>query len=402
MKILYIDNTCNNGFVVLRYLRDMGYDVTLLLLDEPNINDPHGDPANDAYDLKSIVPIINTRWRERGLLYISAKAIKDCLRNYDFIIGGDWAPYLCYKANRQLDIFVPHGTDMFRYPFPMESIFSKIGLGNAILGYGQKKGIKKNVNVLMMERTNDQNESYLNRLKVNARFEHLAHFIPLVYRPQYQELAAIEYRNRSVPAKILKNIKDRGGKIVFHHCSHQWKNPSHDLFNKRSDQVIRGFDQYIKSNPDCELYLVMVERGVDVDESKKLITTLEIEHRVVWLNIMPRRDIMACLSYADIGVGELGHSFLFYSVVTEFICSNIPLIHHCDQDYYKSEYSDLYPMHSAHDADGVYDGIKKYLDNYMEAKQLAAKGLDWWIANVETKIMNAFTTRIEQKIAQME
>jgi glycosyltransferase involved in cell wall biosynthesis len=377
----------------MRYLNDVGIDTTLLNLSNVS-GSTHADPARDTYTEQYFNKIINVNWHDRSLLKINKSEVKNILGNFDYIVGGDWAPYLCRLANRNLDIFIPHGTDIFKYPFPNLFDFSRKGIGNSILGSRQKQSIKNNVKHMLLEATNSDFERYIARLFDSSSLQRTFGTTPLLYRPQYNSLEASTYVKNSDYCQRLFILKNKGVKIIFHHCQQLWKNFNHTLFNKRNDILIHAFADLIHAKK-IDAHLVMIERGDDVDLSKQLIDELNIADKVMWLPIMPRRDIMACLNYADVGVGELGRSYLTYSVVTEFICSKVPLIHFCDVDNYTNQYDDLYPMISASDCDGVVNGIVKYIENPAWAKAQSQKAYQWWIDNVEQKQLQFIISKIK-------
>jgi hypothetical protein len=393
MKVVYIDNTCNSGYVLIRYLNDAGIDATLLNLSNVS-GSTHADPARDTYTEQYFNKIVNTNWLDRSLLRINKSEVRNILDEFDYIIGGDWSPYLCRLANRNLDIFIPHGTDVFKYPFPNPFDFSRRGIGNSILGRLQKKSIKKNVKHMLLEATNSDFEAHITKLVDGSLLKRTFGTTPLLYRPQYNSTEFNAYIKNSEYCQSLLTLKNNGVKIIFHHCQQLWKNFNHTLFNKRNDILIYAFADLIHTKK-INAHLVMIERGDDVGLSKLLIEQLNITDKVTWLPIMPRRDIMACLNYADVGVGELGRSYLTYSVVTEFMCAKVPLIHFCDPSNYTDLYDDLYPMISASDCDGVVNGIVKYIENPAWAKARSQKAYQWWIDNVEQKQLQFIISKIK-------
>ena len=109
MKIGIIDNTCNTGYVLMRFLNDRGYDTDLIILG--GVQD-HADPENDTFSKQYFDKIIYAKFDQRGIR-LTNEEIRATLGQYDFLIGSDYAPALCYRINKQLDVFMPHGTDVF-------------------------------------------------------------------------------------------------------------------------------------------------------------------------------------------------------------------------------------------------------------------------------------------------
>jgi glycosyltransferase involved in cell wall biosynthesis len=395
MKLAVIDNTCNNGYVLMRYLNDLGYDTDLLML---NKGTGHADPGNDTYQFEYFDKIKILTWGRKGLLRLGKKEIHAVLDKYDFVIGADYSPAIVSRINRKLDIFLPHGTDLFNYPFIKLSLnrFSKRNLGEWILASWQRRGIRKFTKYFWFELTNEENESYIRRFS-SASFIRIYDTNPQVYFPQYTECNISAYSLLSENVRKIKKLREDGCVIIFHHCQQLWRNPQHSLFNKGNDKLIKGFARFVKSNPEFKMKLVMVERGSDMEASKQLIQELGVENAVLWLPQMPRKEIMSCLYVSDIGVGELGHSWYTYSVVTEFMVTGKPIIHKCDQEYYKKVHDETYPMFSASTEDDIYSLFEEYRQYPQKFVEIGLKAQEWWSTKIEKKFLSAITDLIKQK-----
>lgn len=395
MKVAVIDNTCNNGYVMMRYLNDEGIDTDLLVFDDSK---GHGDPANDTYGFEYFDKIINTQWKGKGLLWLSRKEIETHLNKYDLIIGSDYTPALFYKLKRQLDIFFPHGTDLFNYPFNPLSFTGNIkkSIGEWILGKWQYRGIQSYTRHFVFELSNDENETYVKRIQ-NAQFQRQYMTTPLIYWPQYTKEFIEKFSQNSGNAKVLSVLKEQGYTIVFHHCQQQWANPYHYLFYKGNDKLIRGFADFIKKHPDKKMKLVMIERGADVQLSKELINELDIADYVLWFAFMPRKEIMACIHYADIGVGELGHSWYTYSVVSEFMTMAVPLVHTCNIEYYKTIHEDIYPMFTASTAEDITRTLENFFQNPETFRETGKLSKEWFKKNIILRFLNFIKEEIKNK-----
>jgi hypothetical protein len=393
MKVAIIDNTCNNGYVLMRYLNDRGIDTDLLLFGPV---EGHADPENDTFNHQYSEKIFDTGWSKKGLLWLTKKDIKKYTDKYDFVIGSDYAPAVFYRIKRTLDIFLPHGTDIFSYPFMKIESFSKKSIGEFILAYWQRKGIAEYSRYFMFELTNEENEKYVKYFKKN-NFKRIYKTVPLVYNPQYSDASAEKFSSENEKVKILSNYKKEGYTIVFHHCQQQWKNPVHLLFNKGNDKLIHGLRKYLDLNPAAKIKLVMVERGTDIENSKALIKELSLEDYVIWFPVMPRKEIMACLSQADLGIGELGHSWYNYCVITEFMALGIPVIHYCDIDYYKTVNESIYPMYSVNTADQISEMLKTYFENPAAVKQTGQEGKIWWQKHMVSDTVDLIVDCINKK-----
>lgn len=380
MKVAVIDNTCNTGYVLMRFLNDMGYDTDLVFLGGV---EPHSDPENDTFTRQYFDKIIYTGWEKKGMLWLTRREIHAVLDKYDFIIGSDYAPAVCYRIGRRLDIFLPHGTDIFEYPFPQVDYlrFRKKDIGALIAAWWQRRGINRNTGYLLFDLTNDGNEDYVRRFR-QPHFQRVYQMPPHIYYPPYHTQSVPAAALDSPYVRTLIRLREEGHTILFHHCQQIWKNYPHFLFNKGNDLLIRGLKEFTDRHPGSPVKLVMFERGADVALSKALVQELGLEDYVVWFPSMPRKDILLCLAYADLGVGELTNSWYSYNVVSEFMAMGVPIIHNCDVAYYRHVHASHYPMHYAA---GPADISRLLTEYFADPEPFRASGRaahEWWKANV--------------------
>lgn len=376
MRIGIIGNMNNMSYVLMRYLNDMNYDTDLLLLGEGNA---HFEPVADTYSNQYFDKIIQTRWVDRKLINVSGKEIKTLLNNYDVLIGTDYAPAFCEKIGRPLDVFIPHGSDLFYSPFIKIKLYKTLyDYYKVFLAPIQKKGIKR-AKYILFNTTNAENEAYVEKLEYTGQRVRLTP--PLLYQPQYDDRTPF----RSIGFyKEICALKKTFDKVIFHHSSHQWKNNLYSLSYKANHMVIEGFKASLEKNKNN--VLVLLEYGPDIENSKLLIRKLGIEKSVYWSKKLLRKDLMAGLSLADIGVGEIGHSWLTYGVICEFMTFAIPVIHNRNNDLYESE--NLYPMHSAQNSEDVCNGIVNYKEN--EYHQMGSETHAWYLDYCINKPLDFF------------
>ena len=115
MRIACVANINNMMFILCRYLRDEGFDAELITLaDEPAHFSPSADSYKDDYlSYYTVLPFTkSTVYSPEAILEIGRK-----LGAYDFYIGSDIAPALLALIGKKLDVFVPHGSDIYALPF---------------------------------------------------------------------------------------------------------------------------------------------------------------------------------------------------------------------------------------------------------------------------------------------
>ena len=101
LRIAIIGNMNNNGFSIMRYFRDLGFNAYLLPYStDGNGNLSHFSPEADTWDIDRWKPFIRTLGipnSSRGIMQASLSNVwpsqlkKDLLLNYDFFIF--WIEY---------------------------------------------------------------------------------------------------------------------------------------------------------------------------------------------------------------------------------------------------------------------------------------------------------------------
>jgi glycosyltransferase involved in cell wall biosynthesis len=318
MNVALIGNMNNNFFNFVRYLRDRGINADVLLIDNEF---DHFSPTCDTFEKVNTDYVVQLTWGEgRSFLHTSAKVIEKDLNKYDFIIGCGYAPAFLEKIGKKLDIFIPYGGDLYGLPFAQSfnnygddfSFFQLLKNYKQIirdfiyvrLRRNQRKGIR-NASLISFPEF-PQSLEWFDLLGVRNNFELGC---PMIYDREY--LTIEKNYSRSKWYGKFKKIRQENELVVFHHSRHVWNSRPEHPANKGNHILIKGFAMFLKEHPDVNACLVLFEYGPDVGAGKALIHELEIENRVKWFPILPRKEVMIGLSQSDIGAttfhfGEYG------------------------------------------------------------------------------------------------
>ena len=372
MRVACIGNMNNNYFSVTRFLRDRGIDADLLLLKNELA---HFHPSTDTFDLDYQRYTKNLRWGDPfRFTKTDAAEVASDLRDYDFIVGCDTSPAFANKVNRRLDMFIPYGTDLFFHPF-FRLVNPRHQYDNYMFGKSQRAAIE-NARFIVMDLTNDEAEETLKRLNVHG--QRLVLGFPMVYTPIYNPQSISQFYDRSHWYHEFKRIRDAHDLVIFHHSRHSWKN-SEDRFSwKGNDKLWRGFAQFVAAHPDVKAAIVTCERGVDVNETKRLTRELGLEDRVFWFPQMARKDVMVGLSLADVGSGEFNWSWLSCGTVYETLAMAKPLMHYRDDSLYRHHYQELYPLMNVHTEEEIAEALADYLRRPDYYRSMGEQGRAWF------------------------
>ena len=372
LRIACIGNMNNNMFAVVRYLRDNGFDATLICLSDEY---GHFGPEADSYDLSYQKYTRRVKWggfREFGR--VGWEVVAGDLRDYDVLIGSGLAAAYIEGIGRVLDVFIPYGADLYDLPFP-HLVMPARQLQQLRLARAQMAGIRRSKHV-MLDVGCELYERALQRIMLRGIRLKLG--VPMLYLPMYQQGGTVDPSSCTHWGGEFRRIRAESELIVFHHARHLWQSsPSMEL-GKGNDRLIQAFARLVARHQGKSFALITFEYGDDVMHSQALVQKLGIAGSVHWFPKSCRKDIMVGLNMADIGTGDFSLASFSGGVQYEVMAAGKPLIHNRgDVSTYKAAYSSLYPVVNALTVDEIGDGLEKlYLDRGLR-ESLGIGGQNW-------------------------
>lgn len=313
-KIAIIGNMNNNGFAIMRYMRDLGADAYLL----PFSTDGQGNLAHFVPEADTWQPglwqdyirplfVPNTTaalFSRHGVMFsrVQCRRLENALQSYAHLVGSGIAPALVGAIDRRLDVYFPYSTGVEFYG----GIDFKERMRSSLvrrLVYGWLR--RQQARGILAARHCLNAEMSLTRQSLEAmgrQFERLA--IPAVYNaeamptqppthlePAIRRLATAELALFCCARQLWRRDPDFGER--------EWQS-----YTKNSDWMFRGLATFVERHPHARVVLAVVEYGPDVEASRELVHALGLEEYVLWLPKMPRREIMLLLNAAHVGIGE--------------------------------------------------------------------------------------------------
>jgi hypothetical protein len=316
LRIAIIGNMNNNGFTIMRYFRDLGFDAYLLTYStDGSGNLSHFSPEADTWNIDRWKPFIRPLDIPNSSLGILQACLsnvwpsqlkKDLMLNYDFFIGSGAAPAIFEAMNLKLDIFYPYGIGIEFYGDFEFLKGAKLSLLRRLV-YGfirrlQSKGIRKTRHCINPEMsiTKDSFE------EIGRSFMRLS--VPVVYNREENTQVVLRPQISSVIKQLqsydlslfsCSRLLWNKSTLLSLYGEENWKSAS-----KNNDWLFIGLTQFIHENPKVRPVLVCLEYGPDVKATKQLVHDLGISQYVIWLPILQRKEIILALQACDIGVGE--------------------------------------------------------------------------------------------------
>lgn len=363
MKVACIGNLNQAQYILARYLRDEGHDVTLFLLEEQ----PNFIPENDTYGPVTGISVRTLPWKHKEISRLSRTEIRQQLAGFDYYSGSEFAPAYLYKAGIKMDLYIPLGTDLVVYPFqkPGKWIPAEWQIDEYQFNLYQKAAIS-HAGALFMNRGAD---GFLENAlkKIGFRGNRYDQSLPYLYLPEYESADAAGVFDVQIAA--LREAKDL---LVLNHSRCEFLHPG-SIHDKGTDLLIRGLDIFRKRHNNS-IRLCMVEYGNDLKAAKQLISELGLDEYVVWLPLAGRRDFFPVFRHFDAAVGNLRQQNWSYNVAMEAIAGGVPLIQRGPDE----GQGDLYPWLRAADAEEVAEVFELLLQHPEQARNTALDAQKWF------------------------
>jgi len=332
LKILHIGNLVNNSYKMVKFLRLRGIDADLLLF--PDQIGTNNDPAWEDEELKNQYPDwirIMAPYSRRVRL---ADSIESIIKRYRMVRGYDIIHAQCTS---------PITVQFLGKPFIAHSLGSdlrELAHQKSLQGMLMRRAYRKSA--VMLYHSPDQIEC-VKRFK----FRH-AHFFPNPYdtdryAPQRAEL---EFQGYDL--------------ILFHPTRLDWTYTGSDRSStKGNDRFIRAFRQFTKKYPKA--MLIMIESGVDVTATKRLLDDLDLTKNVKFFPRYTKSELIRFLNAVDVvvdqfDVGSLG------GMALEAMSTGKPVITYVKEDCASLCYPELPPVLNCHTEDEIYQRLLEAMD----------------------------------------
>ena len=395
-KIAFVCNMNHMMFTLCRYMLDEGFDCHLFVFkDEAKHFLPDADCFDDSYF--AYTTILNHKKEDFFLDDLTNTS--SILKRYDFFIGTDLAPAFLYACGIRLDIFIPHGTDIFKIPFDSEvkrpSVVNRTWWLKSL--FFNSKLQLAGINVTPTIIIDDEYNRFGYKNKLNPSINYISASPPMLYAPQYEKF---EERNfeKLKSAKTFNELRAKYLLIIFSQSRHFWGNKDWEAKGngKGNDVLIRGFAKFLHENNFPNACLVLYTYGANVENSKALIKELSIEENVVWMPVSDRKEIMFGLNISDIACGEFYRSWYFCGTVNEALFLNKPLIHF--RDDIGQIRTNGYPVINVRNEIDISVYLKKFYNDRSVFIDQASKGKNWIIQFSVEPIVKIIKDLIQDKL----
>jgi glycosyltransferase involved in cell wall biosynthesis len=325
MRVAFFGNNLNAGFNFVRALRELGTEAELFFIpsehrqDRPDWWDAQSTPrcawvhTLDDFDAASEEPFASLGGDAPLVTHAPVRRLYDALRGYDLVVASENGPALLSEFDATPKVFLSFGFDLQVLPFYV-SIYCRPAITSIVRehwrrmlngqrslrdlrndlrdyvnGLGrryyrvqqrQRRGIRQCAVVLCAP--------YQRRLarRIGVPGRRITHLPLLPMDPrqlaEVDEGLVAELRRRYVDADLL----------LLHPTRQFYRRENGNRFLKDNDKLLRAFARFVHGT-QRRVRLVLVEKGRDLDDARRLIRELALAASVEWIPELPNYRLRA-------------------------------------------------------------------------------------------------------------
>jgi glycosyltransferase involved in cell wall biosynthesis len=153
---------------------------------------------------------------------------------------------------------------------------------------------------------------------------------------------------------------------------------------KGNDKVFKAFAKFV-SIYRKRAKLIVVEKGWDVEASKRLVRDLGIEKFVEWIKSVPKREIYQYYNIADVVLDQFVVGVLTLVSVEAMSCGT-PVLSYVEKAPEEMFYAKMPPIVNINTVDSIYASMLSLADNEDFRKAIGNQGREWVEQNCQPDV----------------
>lgn len=184
--------------------------------------------------------------------------------------------------------------------------------------------------------------------------------------------------------------------IFFSSTRHEWSdNLSNENDYKGNDVIIKAFFFYTEQNIDKKAKLFLINKGTDIEKSKKLIMELNIEDKVVWLEPMNRKKLLEFYSGSHVCLDQFSKGCLALCAIEAMACGTPTVSYIGAHNEEVPFYNEIPPIFNNKDPFKISEYFGKIVNDLEFRKKIESQSFDWVKRNCSyDRFMEAFDSMI--------
>ncbi|MGZ3725629.1 MAG: hypothetical protein ACXWQQ_07500 [Pseudobdellovibrio sp.] len=190
---------------------------------------------------------------------------------------------------------------------------------------------------------------------------------------------------------------EKGVFYVFGPARHQWdENPAVGWgMQKGNHFIIKAFAEFLKINPKSKL--IFVNFGIDIEKSKNLIRSLNIETSVIWIEPVEEVRLAKLMSDVDVVVDQFRLG-AFGAIPARVLFSKKPLITNYDEELHSWCFKEHPPFFRAKNSDEILFQLTKIYQDRAYRDDYVKRGYEWYLKYHSSEVILESHLEIYEKI----
>jgi glycosyltransferase involved in cell wall biosynthesis len=353
MKINMYGGALTISYSIAKHLRARGQDVTLFI--DKELSDKSYAPSWEDEEMRGGYPgwIKITEARFLKAIFGDRRSVEFTKKLSDCdILHLHGEAYLWMNLVNKPFLYQSHGYDLDQMPFNRGSV------KQVILSMLARRAMGKAASIITIPHQRD----FLERLGLAEKESYLPYPVDI---DKYAPVNADELKK--------KILSENDAELIFFHPSrHEWlNNPTTN--NKGNDKVITAFASYVRRH-GRKAVLILVNKGRNVRDSKKMIGELGISERVVWLEAVPKSRLISYYNASDIildqfNLGSFGQIFL------EAMACGVPTFAYLKR--YEGVYPEMPPAVNVYTDMDIERKLLELSEDSKKRKEIGQESRDW-------------------------
>jgi len=249
-------------------------------------------------------------------------------------------------------IFQSYGFDLDYMPF-----FKK-PLKRRILSYFMRRGIKRASKVLI----GPYQIETIKKIGVPTK------------KWAYQYWGVDTEKYKKADTSLWKDIKEKYEMelIFFHPSRHEWSKTTN--LNKGNDRLILAISKFLNLTKNKVLF-IFIEKGSDVQKSKKMINELGLQKNILWLKPMNKNKLIEYYSISDIVLDQFVVPGGMGQLALESMSIGIPTFIHIKN--WENYYEEFPPVINVSSPDEIASEMNRLANDNNKRKEVGKKSREY-------------------------
>jgi len=145
---------------------------------------------------------------------------------------------------------------------------------------------------------------------------------------------------------------------------------------KGNDIVISGYNLFVKQNPSLKSQLILADWGDDTKKTKRLIKSLKMENKIIWVKALFRKKLRHYFQESDVILDQF--KGYFGAIAPEAMLFKKPVVTWFDKQLYDWAFKKMPPVILAKNSQEIANSLEKLVKNNKYYRSVSLDCHKWY------------------------